>query len=33
MMLFKDADGWKIFAIADTARRDEDECWRPPDRR
>jgi ketosteroid isomerase-like protein len=33
MMLFKDADGWKIFALADTARRDEDECWMPPGRR
>ena len=30
MMLFKDSDGWKIFALADTSRRDEDECWMPP---
>jgi ketosteroid isomerase-like protein len=33
MMLFNDADGWKIFALADTARRDKDECWMPPDGR
>ena len=31
MMLFKDTDGWKIFGLADTSRRDEDECWMPPD--
>lgn len=30
MMLFKDTDGWKIFGLADTSRRDEDECWMPP---
>lgn len=30
MMLFKDSDGWKIFSLADTARRDENECWMPP---
>jgi hypothetical protein len=30
MMLFKDTDGWKIFALADTSRRDEDNCWMPP---
>jgi len=33
MMLFKDTDGWKIFALADTSRRDKDTCWMPPDRR
>jgi len=33
MMLFKDTDGWKIFALADTSRRDKDACWMPPDRR
>ena len=31
MMLFKDTDGWKIFALADTSRRDEENCWMPPD--
>lgn len=31
MMLFKDADGWKIFALADTSRRGEENCWMPPD--
>lgn len=31
MMLFKDADGWKIFGLADTSRRGEDNCWMPPD--
>lgn len=30
MMLFKDADGWKIFSLADTSRRDRDQCWMPP---
>lgn len=30
MMLFKDTDGWKIFALADTARRDREGCWMPP---
>ena len=33
MMLFKDADGWKIFALADTSRRDREDCWMPPGRR
>ncbi len=33
MMLFKDADGWKIFALADTSKRDAEDCWMPPDRR
>ena len=32
MMLFKDNDGWKIFALADTSRRDRDTCWMPPNR-
>ena len=32
MMLFKDSDGWKIFALADTSRRGEEDCWMPPDR-
>jgi hypothetical protein len=32
MMLFKDTDGWKIFALADTSRRGEENCWMPPDR-
>ena len=32
MMLFKYTDGWKIFALADTSRRDPAECWMPPDR-
>ena len=31
MMLFKDTDGWKIFGLADTSRRDAEECWMPPD--
>lgn len=31
MMLFKDTDGWKIFGLADTSRRDEANCWMPPD--
>ena len=31
MMLFKDNDGWKIFGLADTSRRDEENCWMPPD--
>ena len=31
MMLFKDTDGWKIFALADTSRRGEENCWMPPD--
>ena len=30
MMLFKDTDGWKIFSLADTSRRDRDQCWMPP---
>ncbi|UCD25495.1 MAG: hypothetical protein JSW51_06160 [Gemmatimonadota bacterium] len=33
MMLFKDSDGWKIFALADTSRRGEDNCWMPPEPR
>lgn len=31
MMLFKNTDGWKIFALADTSRRDRDTCWMPPE--
>jgi hypothetical protein len=31
MMLFKDTDGWKIFGLADTSRRGEENCWMPPD--
>jgi hypothetical protein len=31
MMLFKDTDGWKIFALADTSRRGEENCWMPPE--
>ena len=31
MMLFKDTDGCKIFGLADTSRRGEEECWMPPD--
>ena len=31
MMLFKDSDGWKIFALADTSRRGEEDCWMPPE--
>ncbi len=31
MMLFKDSDGWKIFGLADTSRRGEENCWMPPD--
>ena len=33
MMLFKDSDGWRIFALADTSRRGEENCWMPPARR
>ena len=28
IQLFKSSDGWKIFHIADTQRRDD--CWMPP---
>jgi len=31
MMLFKDTDGWKIFGLADTSRRGEENCWMPPE--
>jgi len=31
MMLFKATDGWKIFGLADTSRRDVDDCWLPPE--
>ena len=31
MMLFKDSDGWKIFALADSSRRGEENCWMPPE--
>lgn len=30
MQFFKDVDGWKIFSIADTSRRED--CWMPPER-